>query len=166
MWIIVLLFEGSLIHVQLSNLPCVISETFSPDTACPGISPPDLLLAYPYKDISRSSLLKRAGCVAVDFGTDAGSPDMLASMKKSFTVEDVRRSSLACRNAGIDSCHSLIFGGPGETPETIRESVRLMDEISPMAVIAMTGIRIYRETEIERIAQKEGFISSDSSCCK
>ena len=114
-------------------------------------------------DLSIFPLLKRAGCVAVDFGTDAGSPDMLASMKKSFTVEDVRRSSLACRNAGIDSCHSLIFGGPGETPETIRESVRLMDEISPMAVIAMTGIRIYRETEIERIAQKEGFISSESS---
>jgi hypothetical protein len=100
--------------------------------------------------------MKKAGCVAVDFGTDAGSPAMLASLRKPFTVDNIRKASRACKEAGIDFCHSLLLGGPGETPETIRETVSLMDEVSPRAVIAMTGVRIYPGTELERIAIKQG----------
>jgi radical SAM superfamily enzyme YgiQ (UPF0313 family) len=108
-------------------------------------------------------LLKKAGCVAIDFGTDSGSPAMLSALRKSFTQSDISATSLACRKAGIDFCHSLIFGGPGETPETVAETVNLMDEISPRAVIAMTGIRIYPGTEMERIAIQEGVIRAGQS---
>ena len=104
-------------------------------------------------------ILKNAGCVAVDFGTDSGSAAMLASLGKPFTRDDIRNASQACADAGMDFCHSLILGGPGETPETIRETVSLMDEISPRAVIAMTGIRIYPGTPLERIAGEEGIMS-------
>jgi radical SAM superfamily enzyme YgiQ (UPF0313 family) len=102
------------------------------------------------------SLMKKAGCVAVDFGTDAGSPALLGSLRKPFTVNDIRRASQACKEAGIDYCHSLILGGPGETQETIRETFSLMDETNPRAVIAMTGVRIYPGTELERIAIEQG----------
>ena len=108
-------------------------------------------------------LLRKAGCVAVDFGTDSGSPAMLSSLRKSFTQSDISATSLACRKAGIDFCHSLIFGGPGETAGTIAETVSLMDESSPRAVIAMTGIRIYPGTEMERIAIEEGVIRAGQS---
>jgi radical SAM superfamily enzyme YgiQ (UPF0313 family) len=103
-------------------------------------------------------LLKRAGCVAVDFGADSGSSAMLDSLKKAFTPDDIRRVSNMCREAEIDFCHSIIFGGPGETEETIRETVALMDEISPKAIIAMTGVRIYPGTEMEQIALQEGIL--------
>ncbi len=108
-------------------------------------------------------LLKESGCIALDFGTDSGSPSMLKSLGKPFTKDDIRKASLACSKAGIDFCHSLLFGGPGETPETIRETVNLMDETSPRAVVAMTGIRIYPGTEIERIAAREGMHTADES---
>ncbi len=115
------------------------------------------------EDLSLFHLLKKAGCIAVDFGTDSGSEIMLHSMKKSFTIDDVLKVSHACGKAGIDFCHSLIFGGPGETAETIKETVSLMDSISPKAIIAMTGIRIYPGTEIEQLAQKEGYIKTGES---
>ena len=118
----------------------------------PKISDPDIF-----------RLLKKAGCVAVDFGTDSGSPKMLSSLRKPFTQDDIRAVSLACRKAGIDFCHSLIFGGPGETPETIADTFSLMDEISPRAVTAMTGVRIYPGTEMERIAIEEGVIRAGQS---
>jgi radical SAM superfamily enzyme YgiQ (UPF0313 family) len=114
-------------------------------------------------DPSIFRLLKKAGCVAVDFGTDSGSPVMLSAFRKPFTQDDISATSEACRKAGIDFCHSLIFGGPGETPETIAETVGLMDQISPRAVIAMTGIRIYPGTEMERIAIEEGVIRAGQS---
>jgi radical SAM superfamily enzyme YgiQ (UPF0313 family) len=108
-------------------------------------------------------LLKMAGCIGVDFGTDSGSPTMLASLRKPFTQGDITAVSMACKEAGIDFSHSLIFGAPGETPETIAETVRLMDEISPRAVFAMTGVRIYPGTEICRIAIEEGVIDAGQS---
>ncbi len=108
-------------------------------------------------------LLKRAGCVAVDFGTDSGSPKMLSAFKKPFSRDDIAAASLACKKAGIDFCHSLILGGPGETSKTVTETISLMDELSPRAIIAMTGVRIYPGTEMERIAIEEGVIRADHS---
>lgn len=108
-------------------------------------------------------LLKKAGCVFVDFGTDSGSPAMLASLRKPFTTDDILQVSLSCREAGIDFCHSLIFGGPGETRESIIETVRIMDETVPRAVIAMTGVRIYPDTEMHRAAVKEGLCETGQS---
>jgi radical SAM superfamily enzyme YgiQ (UPF0313 family) len=114
-------------------------------------------------DFGIFSLMKKAGCVAVDFGTDSGSPAMLESLRKPFAAGDIMAVSRACRDAGIDFCHSLILGGPGETPETIRETVSLMDEASPRAVIAMTGVRIYPGTEMERIAIEQGRCAAGES---
>jgi radical SAM superfamily enzyme YgiQ (UPF0313 family) len=104
-------------------------------------------------------LMVRAGCDAVELGTDSGSPAMLRSLGKSFTVEEVRRASLLCRAAGVATAHYLLFGGPGENDETIAESVALMDELAPEAVIVMVGIRIYAGTGLHETALKEGVVA-------
>jgi radical SAM superfamily enzyme YgiQ (UPF0313 family) len=108
-------------------------------------------------------LLKEAGCIAVDFGTDSGSEAMLRSLGKPFNRNDIRIASQACRDAGLDFCHSLLLGGPGETPGTIRETVSLMDETGARAVVAMTGIRIYPGTGIEKASREEGIIGEEES---
>ena len=107
-------------------------------------------------------LMQQAGCDAVEFGTDSGSPAMLKSLCKSFTVEQVKSASLLCQEAGLDFAHYIIFGGPGETEETILESFRLMDELNPTAVIAMTGVRIYPHTRLYRTALDEGIITAET----
>lgn len=100
-----------------------------------------------------------AGCDAVEFGTDSGSPSMLKALGKSFGVEDIRVSSRLCREAGMDFAHYILFGGPGETEGTVMESFSLMDEIEPTAVIAMTGIRIYPGTALHRRALDERVVN-------
>lgn len=107
-------------------------------------------------------LMQQAGCDAVEFGTDTGSPAMLQSLRKSFTVEQVRSASQLCRAAGIDFAHYILFGGPGETDATVRESFSLMDELEPTAVIAMTGIRIYPRTVLYQTALAEGVIGPET----
>jgi hypothetical protein len=108
-------------------------------------------------------LMVRAGCDAVELGTDSGSPAILRSLGKSFTVEEVRRSSRLCRDAGVATAHYLLFGGPGENDGTIAESVALMDELAPDAVIVMVGIRIYAGTELHAVALREGVVSEGQS---
>lgn len=104
-----------------------------------------------------------AGCDAFEFGSDSGSADMLRTLGKSFGVEDLRAASALCRDFGVDFAHYILFGGPGETEETVLESFSLMDEVEPTAVIGMTGIRIYPGTALQRRAVEEGVISSETS---
>jgi len=104
-----------------------------------------------------------AGCDAVEFGSDSGSPEMLKNLRKSFTVEELRIASRLCKDLGLDFAHYMLFGGPGETRDTILESFALMDELEPTAVIAMTGIRIYPNTALHRTAIDEGVIQESTS---
>jgi radical SAM superfamily enzyme YgiQ (UPF0313 family) len=107
--------------------------------------------------------MKEAGCDGIEFGTDSGSPRMLASYRKSFTREDIIQASNLCSKLKVNQCHYLLFGGPGEDEETIEESFHLMDQLDATAVIAMLGIRIYPATEMERISLSQGVISQEAN---
>ena len=88
-------------------------------------------------------LMKEAGCMGVEFGTDAASANTISKM---------------CDDVGLEAAHYLILGGPGETEATLEETFAFMDEINPRAVIAMTGVRIYPNTGLEQMSINEGVI--------
>ena len=113
----------------------------------PRVSDPDLF-----------RLLRAAGCTSVDFGVDSAAEALLVGLGKSFSVADLRAATAAARDAGLDVCHSLLFGGPGETPETVAETVRVMDEVASTAVVAMAGLRIYPGTRLAEVAREAGVI--------
>jgi len=102
--------------------------------------------------------MKAAGCEGIELGTDTGSPAMLRRMRKGFDAASIRKVARACHALDLPFCHYLIFGGPGETEATFQETLDLMDETDPTAVIAMLGVRIYPKTEMERIAREEGIL--------
>jgi radical SAM superfamily enzyme YgiQ (UPF0313 family) len=103
-------------------------------------------------------LLAEAGCTSVDFGIDTAAEGLLPGLGKSFTCADLRASTRAALAAGLDVCHSLLFGAPGETPETVAETVRVTDELGPTAVVAMVGLRIYPGTRLADVAREAGVI--------
>ncbi|MRR33677.1 radical SAM protein [bacterium] len=107
-------------------------------------------------------LMVAAGCDAVEFGSDSGSPAMLANLGKSFGVEEIRAASALCRDLGVDFAHYILFGGPGETRETVLESFALMDEAEPTAVIGMTGIRIFPGTGLYLRSIEDGIITPET----
>ncbi len=111
-------------------------------------------------------LMKEAGCTGVEFGTDAGSDLLLKRLGKSFTKEEVQRGSELCHKVGLSCCHSLVFGGPGETRQTIAETLALMEEVSPTAVIAMVGIRLFPGTELAGFASAQDLIMTDKTMLK
>lgn len=108
-------------------------------------------------------VMLEAGCDAIEFGSDSGSKEMLKNLGKSFTTDSIRESSRLCNGIGVDFAHYILFGGPGETRETVMETFALMDEVEPTAVIAMTGIRIYPGTALERVALKDNIITEGAS---
>lgn len=103
-------------------------------------------------------LMARAGCGSVEFGTDAAAPATLAALGKSFDVTQIERVSQWSRQAGLKFAHSLILGGPDETPETLTQTVGVIETLKPDAVFAMLGVRLYPNTALARRAEREGLI--------
>jgi anaerobic magnesium-protoporphyrin IX monomethyl ester cyclase len=75
------------------------------------------------------ALMKRAGCDLVLFGVESADENILKTIRKGITPEDVRRGVKIATSAGVRVFASYILGLPGESPETIRKSMAFADEI-------------------------------------
>jgi len=104
-------------------------------------------------------LMLAAGCTGLEFGTDAANATMLTNMGKNFTVADLENASAICRQSGISFCHSLLLGGPGETMQTVKQTLEAVIKMSPTAAICMIGIRVFPQTKLALIAKEEGMIT-------
>jgi radical SAM superfamily enzyme YgiQ (UPF0313 family) len=116
-----------------------------------------------FMDEEMVRLLAASGCKGIEFGIDSGSPTMIANLHKMFSPDDLRRVASLCHAAGLNFCHSLIFGGPGETLATVEETIALMEELKPTAVIAMTGIRVLPGTQMVEHALRDAQIDEDDN---
>jgi len=75
--------------------------------------------------------MKQAGCVKVTYGIEAGNPEVLKNLKKSFTIDQVRNALRLNRKCNLPASMLMIIGSPGETPETINDSLSLIQELEP-----------------------------------
>jgi radical SAM superfamily enzyme YgiQ (UPF0313 family) len=108
-------------------------------------------------------LMLAAGCSSVEFGSDAGNQMMLHNLGKNFTVDDLSRASAICNEVGMSFCHSLLLGGPGETMETVQQTLDTITDMSPTAIICMLAIRVFPKTKLSLIATEEGIIGPEEN---
>jgi radical SAM superfamily enzyme YgiQ (UPF0313 family) len=108
------------------------------------------------------NLMARAGLAHIEFGSDSFCNDVLIAYQKDFTFDDILRSSEYARQAGVDFCHFLICGGPGESPETLREGFRNSLQFEGAPIIAVVGMRLYPGTDLFARALREGQIHDDT----
>jgi radical SAM superfamily enzyme YgiQ (UPF0313 family) len=76
------------------------------------------------KDTPLLKRMRMLGCSHINMGIESGSQTMLNSMGKELKVEQIETALNVICEAGIKLKPSFIFGFPGETPETVLESVR------------------------------------------
>jgi radical SAM superfamily enzyme YgiQ (UPF0313 family) len=107
--------------------------------------------------------MKKSGCYRIDFGVESGSQEILRNIGKSFSVEDSRRAFGLCRKVGIKPNAYLIFGSPGETMQTVNETVQLMSEIQPHdpLFVRLPGLWLLPETELYRMSLEKGVIREE-----
>ncbi|MBN2645411.1 MAG: lipid biosynthesis B12-binding/radical SAM protein [Desulfuromonadaceae bacterium] len=111
-------------------------------------------------------LLKRSGLYAMELGTDAGCDRTLAGFDKGFTFAE----ALACHRAAvaeeIPCAHFIMFGGPEETPDTVRESLSNIEQIEQGVVFAFSGIRILPKSRLLERAIADGVVAADVDLLK
>lgn len=120
-------------------------------------------ILYPWKlDEELVDKMARAGCVDVSFGFESGSGKILRSMNKRFQLEEVRVISRMLKKYNIGRMGFLLLGGPGETPETVSESLEFADSLELEAMKVTEGIRIYPYTSLAKTALAEGIVAPDN----
>jgi radical SAM superfamily enzyme YgiQ (UPF0313 family) len=106
--------------------------------------------------------MERAGFVGMGITLESASDPVLRGLKKGFTTREVHHAAEVVRRHGIPCAWIFLLGGPGETEETVKETLRFAENhIGPRDVAFFnTGIRIYPGTELESIARRQGVLSS------
>ncbi len=101
--------------------------------------------------------MREAGCIYIAYGIESGSPKILKNIRKKVSVEQATESILMTKRLmGRADC-SFIAGLPGETMETVRETIDFCKSIAlqPEVIFFATP---YPGTELYDIAQKAGKI--------
>jgi len=132
-------FEA-LVRMDFSQI-CIVDDLFTANQArclriCDGIL--ERGIVFPWSAFARVDTIspdllarmKAAGCTSLCFGVESGNQGILDRIKKRTTVEQCRRAGELCQQAGIVALMSFILGLPGETPETVRESMAFGAAIS------------------------------------
>ena len=105
------------------------------------------------------ALMKRAGLYALEVGTDAASDTTLRSLGKGFRFADALATNRACVAERLPCAHFVMFGGPGETMETVAEGLKNLDQLEHTVVFAFSGIRILPGTPLLERAIRDGVLA-------
>jgi radical SAM superfamily enzyme YgiQ (UPF0313 family) len=103
-----------------------------------------------------AAAMKSAGCVGMNFGVDSASAEMLRILRRTFSPADIERAVLTAKRHGLEHILELLFGAPGETKDTVRETIEFVKRIDPERVSVTVGLRIFPGTELERMIRSEG----------
>ncbi len=108
-------------------------------------------------DLEMLRIMKKAGCVGLGFGVESGNQQILDDTKKGIRLERVQEAFNLCKKAGIESFAFFIFGLPGETKETINETIKFAIKLDPDYADFYSAVP-YPGTEFYEIAKKENWI--------
>jgi radical SAM superfamily enzyme YgiQ (UPF0313 family) len=112
-------------------------------------------------DEELAKLFLKAGCAGVNFGIDSTNDRMLKTLGRDFTAEDVSRTAEICRRSGLVFMYDLLLGGPGETRDSLRETIESMKRMSPQRVGASLGVRVYPETSLAKMVLQQGRLETN-----
>ncbi len=76
-------------------------------------------------------LLKEAGCYQIALAPETGSAHLLKAIKKGISLDDSRRAFGYARKAGLETIAYFMIALPGETRETVEETIRFAIQLSP-----------------------------------
>ena len=105
--------------------------------------------------------MKKAGCHYIRFGVESGSQRMLDIMKKGTTLAQIERAFDLCQKVGIRTQAFFLFGIPGETPQTIRESIEFAKKLRPDSA-QFAVVVPHPGTELYEICQSKGWLEYES----
>ena len=80
--------------------------------------------------------MRKAGCVQISYGVESGSDEIRnLVLNKNINTEQIKKAFALTKEYGILARAYYIYGSPGETWETIQESIDLICDTKPLSII-------------------------------
>ena len=111
-----------------------------------------------FPDAELFHLIRAAGGAMVQVGNESGSELVLTGLGKGFDRNQVELTLKLLEAADLPYTCFLLLGGPGETPETVQESVAFLERYEPKLVNLKVGIRLHPGLPLHRLALAEGVV--------
>jgi radical SAM superfamily enzyme YgiQ (UPF0313 family) len=112
-------------------------------------------------DYETLKAMKDAGCRLLIVGFESGDPQILKNIKKGATVERARQFTKDCHKLGLLIHGDFILGLPGETRDTIKNTIKFAKELD-VETIQVSVAHAYPGTELHEYAMKNGFLTAES----
>jgi radical SAM superfamily enzyme YgiQ (UPF0313 family) len=144
------------------NFPLIYAKDLCEQIIAAGLNIQWRCILYPWKvDEALVAKMAEAGCREVALGFESGTEQILKRLNKRFGPDDVRIISAMLAKHKIHRMGFLLLGGPGETRQSVEESLYFADSLETEAMKISTGIRIYPHTLLHQIAVDQGLIALD-----
>ncbi|HUT56167.1 MAG TPA: radical SAM protein [bacterium] len=146
------------------NLPASYALELCRGMSRAGLAAKWRCILYPGKlDEELAAAMAAAGCAEVSVGFESGSAPILRAMNKRFSPDDARETCALLHQHGIRCLGFLLLGGPGETRDTVLESLAFADSL-PLSFLKITiGIRIYPATRLAEQSRQGKIISASDN---
>lgn len=105
-------------------------------------------------------MLKRAGCVAIHYGVEAGNDKILKVIKKGFAVKKVKEIFALTKRFEIETLAYFMIGLPSEDTGDIQDTFDLAKELKP-DYAHFTIFSPYPGTELYYLGLEKGIIKND-----
>ncbi|MCK5434488.1 MAG: cobalamin-dependent protein, partial [Dehalococcoidales bacterium] len=79
------------------------------------------------KDLLRH--IKQAGCYAIAYGIESASQEILDTLNKDITLDQAEEAVRLSQEVGLQTIGYFMIGSPGESPETIRQTIDLAKKL-------------------------------------
>jgi hopanoid biosynthesis associated radical SAM protein HpnJ len=112
-------------------------------------------------DYETLKAMKDAGCRLLIVGYESGDQQILKNIKKGATIERARQFTKDCHKLGLVIHGDFILGLPGETRETINNTIQFAKELD-VETIQVSVAHAYPGTELYDHAVKNGFMTVDN----
>ncbi len=105
-------------------------------------------------------LARKAGCYQVAFGIESGVDSILARVNKKQSVERIREAVTMAHRAGIETVGFFMMGLPGDTVETMEETIRFACSL-PLTYAKASMTLPFPSSSLYRKLKMEGRIRSE-----
>ena len=112
-------------------------------------------------DYETLKAMKEAGCRLLIVGYESGDQQILKNIKKGATIERARDFTRDCHKLGLVIHGDFIMGLPGETHETINNTIKFAKELD-VETIQVSVAHAYPGTELYDYAVSNGFMVGDN----
>ncbi len=119
--------------------------------------------------------MHQAGCRGISYGVESGSQTILDRADKCLKVEQAKQAIRWAKEARIKTLCSFIIGLPGETWETVNETIAFVNETIPTSAqfnvaVPYPGTKLYetiygdeeRTLDVRKLFQDEAVVGTES----